>query len=688
MPTEAQLLTKISKWDTNLGRVDQIVNGDEDTMVAVDGGRQIPSFAKLQAENALSNSVAESHADTAVAAAFTAEMARDQAVDLVNPANIFIDVDLAVAEAAVAEDVIFKMINTTTGLAQVRKRTDVGSDILYNEATTAALAGVGGSEMIGFRAPITGALKRHAQGKFFERISLLDFLDDTIHSDIQERVNNDDLGEAINTEVLSNPECRGSRIFVPPGLYNIEPPLILMQHMTLYGGAGREMMDNSANAGGDTGSRLRYRSNSGHLLTLTVPDEDNCRTLPVLRDLLLQHNRLLDDETENPDQVSGCTLYAAGGLLGTQGDRQLRYILDNVALYGGIDDNFQEVGNTYGSEIRYIHSMRAGRNGYRSINGPLGGEKRIGMMRLFQCGWNGTDDLSRANAVISAALVQIDQISSSEGRGPNYMLGGALNIGSMQSESGGLDVTAADRKQVVFGWENHGVVNANVANFIFDPGDDYEGAVVFHSRYASNVKLKGLFANTLGTGGRDVETEAPVTVEIEEEDVTFACGLIDVSETNASVFVDNSQRYCIKSGIEVRLRHGAHIGLTGNDIKVDFQPDVLYDPKNVWGSNRITAPHNMILDGGMLMALTGMDKPNHDRMRIWVNLNGADYRILSIDPSSATRAGGIIGTLPVTLPTIPMDQGDYVDFEYDVTGGGNTVGLVANESYLKLTALP
>lgn len=539
-----------------------------------------------------------------------------------------------------------------------------------------------GPRLWGYRLPITEALARHAQGKFDERISTFDFLPYAKHSQILDRINNDDLSDWLLDGIFSNPECRGARIFCPPGLYNHEQTLTCMQHLTLYGAAGREMMDNSANAGGDTGSRFRFRGNSGHGVVLTVPDLDNYRTIARLQDMLFQHNRLLDNGLENPGQVDGCALYIAGGLGPTQGDRQLRFILDNVGLYGGIDDNLLIEGNTYGSEIRYIHSMRAGRNGIRSLYGPLAGESRISMARVFQCGWNGTTDIDRAGTAISAALVEIDKLSTSESRGPNLMIGGIANIGSLQCESGGLDVTAADRKQVVLGWLDNGLLSLNVNNMLLDPGNAYQGAVVYHSRHASNVRLKGHFANALGVGGRHVELQAP--------DGPYSCGEIDVRETNATVFLDNSQRYCIKSGIEVRLRHGAHVALTGDNELVNFRPDELYDPKGCWDAAtwRFTAPHNLILDPEMVMAMTGVDKANHDRLWVHVQLNGADYRIIPDDPSSHVLAGSSLATFPVAMPTIPMDQGDYVEFKYKSYGGPPTVGLVANESYLKLTALP
>jgi hypothetical protein len=68
-----------------------------------------------------------------------AQLARDQAADLVLPKNIFFDLFLEDAEAMVPEGTIFKLVNSTTGTADVRRRDAVGSTRLYTEATTTAL---------------------------------------------------------------------------------------------------------------------------------------------------------------------------------------------------------------------------------------------------------------------------------------------------------------------------------------------------------------------------------------------------------------------------------------------------------------------------------------------------------------------------------------------------------------------
>lgn len=129
--------------------------------------------------------------------ALGAEIARDQAADLVLPQNIFLDVALAVAEAAVAPDIVFKLVDSATGLVDVRKRTVPGSDLLYREATAAALAstnsgkGAGqigysdtaayANDKAGYRLNILSATRRPAMDGIFssganQRAALLAFV--------------------------------------------------------------------------------------------------------------------------------------------------------------------------------------------------------------------------------------------------------------------------------------------------------------------------------------------------------------------------------------------------------------------------------------------------------------------------------------------------------------------------------
>lgn len=104
-----------------------------------------------------------------------AELARDQAADLVSTANIFVDVPLATAEAAVANGTVFKLVNSGTALADVRRRTIAGSDLLYQEATAAALAGASGSTLMGFRQASVDAVSRTVEEELRDRVSVTQF---------------------------------------------------------------------------------------------------------------------------------------------------------------------------------------------------------------------------------------------------------------------------------------------------------------------------------------------------------------------------------------------------------------------------------------------------------------------------------------------------------------------------------
>ena len=74
---------------------------------------------------------------------------RDQAADLVNSQNVFVDVPLATAEAGLSEGTYFKIIDSAAKTASVYERTAAGSTELYKETTTAGLAAPEGAEKIG-----------------------------------------------------------------------------------------------------------------------------------------------------------------------------------------------------------------------------------------------------------------------------------------------------------------------------------------------------------------------------------------------------------------------------------------------------------------------------------------------------------------------------------------------------------
>lgn len=97
-------------------------------------------------EKALQALAAKQGAEAALTAT---ELARDQAADLVLPENIFVDVSQATAEAAVSTGTTFKLVDSLTGIVDVRKRTVGGSDLLYRELTKSSLNAGAGSSQIG-----------------------------------------------------------------------------------------------------------------------------------------------------------------------------------------------------------------------------------------------------------------------------------------------------------------------------------------------------------------------------------------------------------------------------------------------------------------------------------------------------------------------------------------------------------
>lgn len=72
--------------------------------------------------------------------AATAQLARDQAADMVEVQRIFVDLPLADAEAATTHHQLFKLVDSALGTATVYRRTASGSEELYQENTAAVLA--------------------------------------------------------------------------------------------------------------------------------------------------------------------------------------------------------------------------------------------------------------------------------------------------------------------------------------------------------------------------------------------------------------------------------------------------------------------------------------------------------------------------------------------------------------------
>lgn len=613
----------------------------------------------------------------------------------------------------------------------------------------AALAAFGGAGMVGYQLdlPDTEATTQAEWNR--DHLSLLGWIPANLHAGIRDRSGTTDLSPYIQAALDECPA--GATLYAPSGTYRMATGVTNERSITLVGDPSREYFDNSWD-GGQCGTEFDCRDADSTSFEWAAVNEVNSRTNLTLRNFIVRSARVtrgavvtaaIATTTMTVTAVTsgtlavgqivtgtgitpGTTITALGTGTGGTGTYTvsasqtvasttvtghpavghamsfdgralagtfLRLDIDNVHVCEAAEDGFHFEGEIYGGTIRNTFANRCGKNGWKTGTGNFG-EMSFDRNRVFQNGITGDNEEDMAGIVANFGCSAYGQFSASENRGPGLIIGGIPSFDSLQSESNCLSYTVEgdgsnpfdvlNRKQVIWGYDGNGVTSANVTGFLIDPGASYKGACVFHSRYAANVTMQGLFSNTLGTGGRDVETQAPATVGPD----TFACGRIDVSKTNARAFLDNGGGNNINSGVVVRLRHGAEIAVTGADELVPFEPAVLYDPRECWASNRFTAPHNMILDISMTIAMDGLDKANHDRYRVYTLVNGSTFRTAPGDPASLTRTGSGLATFAVGMPTLVLDQGDYVEFEYDVTGGGSTVGLVANESYLSLTALP
>lgn len=103
------------------------------------------------------------------------QSARDPAADMNEVRRIFVDLPLSEAEAATLQGQLFKLVYSDSGIAQVRRRTATGSDKLYEEATTAALASPDGAALVGQRAPYPNSVPRTMRDKSAETVSVSDF---------------------------------------------------------------------------------------------------------------------------------------------------------------------------------------------------------------------------------------------------------------------------------------------------------------------------------------------------------------------------------------------------------------------------------------------------------------------------------------------------------------------------------
>jgi hypothetical protein len=520
-----------------------------------------------------------------------------------------------------------------------------------------------GADLIGFRMPITAALERQAQGKLAERVSWLDFLPFGKHAAILARTGNDDLTEYLQRMLDNLPP--GSRLYVP-GRVNFEGPLRCDRSITLFGDPGRENFDNSWD-NGNPGSQLIYRGNDSDALTFAAPRRGYSRVNVVLRDFILRGNRCLDNGGINGSARRGRGLVIAGT---DMHDSAMRIDMDNVHVAQAMDQGIDLEGSVYGGSIRNCFINRCGKTGFRAVTGRIPiGEMWLARMRIFQNGWNGRTDEERAGFCWRAGTLHVSQMSSSENKGPGVMLGGGpFAVGTLQMESNGQAVASADRRQLVIGLPDAGVLSCRITNLQSSPGEAFGGAHVFIASNASNVKLDGGFlGDTLGATGRHIERVG-------------GGGGLDYSGLATAqgqlVIADRAGDFDTRHSVLLLARmQAAGRNVTGDGARVSWAPDTsiadtrrIYDPR----TGAITAPASGAYRIDIVIGLENITAA-HDEARLFFNCANAP-RVEELGNPGALRSGS--GRLSLkSSQIILLHQGETCQIAFSVGGGSRTIGV-------------
>lgn len=165
-----------------------------------------------------------------------AQLARDQVVDMVDVQRIFVDLPLAEAEAATSEGQFFKLVDTASGLAEVRRRTASGSDLLYSEATSAALASPDpdkGAALVGYNIGLAGSTDGVVADLARENVSLSRFVPKGIRTDLMNGEHVGDVAAYINSALDS-----GENIVNPFRLAAIAEPIRIKHDGQSFSGRG------------------------------------------------------------------------------------------------------------------------------------------------------------------------------------------------------------------------------------------------------------------------------------------------------------------------------------------------------------------------------------------------------------------------------------------------------------------
>jgi hypothetical protein len=520
--------------------------------------------------------------------------------------------------------------------------------------------------MWGFKLPITQALTRMADGKLAEHVSWLDFIPFGNHAAILAHSDQHDWSQRLQLMLDEVPS--GARIYIP-GRVNLERGLVGRKSITLYGDASRENFDNSWDRS-TGGSQMLFRGENGDLLTFSASDDDNANMNVVLRDFILRGNRLRDDGRENADARSGRGLVLVGGRNHTT---NLRVEVDNVHVAQAMGEGLVLMRTVFGGSLRNMFLHRNGRSGFvADARGGIGiGEMWLARLRCFQNGAVGVNDYERAGLVWRAGSLLASQISATQNAGAGVCVaGGPFRIDMLQTESNGIGASRpADRRQILIGAPDSGVVSGTITAISSAPVDGCQGAHIEIAGNTRNVRLDGFLGGVMGPDGKHVLRRAGS----EGLDISHLVGAVSNLDQSSDFSTILSCRLLAETSAARRNVTGSGKRVAAwNPDRVVLSPGVgTYDAK----SGAFTPGMNGLYNIAVAIPLQGLTA-QHVSCDLYMRM-ASGTRTFSIGNVGALRQGAVGAYALAHSITLPLRQGDRFMLGFIVAGGSDSVGVDA-----------
>lgn len=518
--------------------------------------------------------------------------------------------------------------------------------------THAELAAADGAELVGSQLPASASIDRTVQNRLSDRISLLDFIPVALHADIRDRQPYAaDLSSYVQAAL--DDVAPGATLYAPSGIYRLELPVVAENSVTLCGDPGRETMDNSWDYG-DSGTIFDYRGTTGTAFTFTAPANSG-RVNVVLRDFLVRGSLITEQGM-------------SGNCIEVRGDDHVvavRVLIDNVHCCEAPEHGLCIHTAVYGGTIDNFFGHRNGKNGLRMVAGnAVGvGEFRLGRIRCFDNGHEGTGDQEKAGVLWLGGTLRVDQMSSSESAGAGLIFGGGpaiIDMLQLESNEGSASL--------IVGQPDAGVQSLTINCLHTAPGTAFTGQHVRINSNAHRVQIHGGFlGDTLGLNGCHIFREAGSQELIYD----------GLGSTAPLVIKDQSDGYGTHQIIQVYARQqAAGALLTGDGTDVFWAPDTeVLDNRNTYdvATGIFTAPVTGLYDIEAVITLVGLNSA-HDRAAVMFGASSGNH-VYRIGNVGAMRDASNQFVLQARA-RLPLQQGETARVAFNVGGGAPTVGFL------------